>query len=123
MDWLLIVIAAVASGEAMLRLPLAGLARSLVVVSRKSARLLQSARISDHWKARVLPAYALRMAGASVGFFAMLCLGLVPVIFVGLLHRGGVSDWLALLLRPLPVLILSAVSIAYIWIRLRLTRV
>lgn len=123
MDWVLLLVAAVAVSELMLRLPLLRMARSLVTVSQKSMRLLQSKRISDHWKERILPAYSARMARASVGFFALLCLSLVPVMIVGLVHTGGVEDWLRLLMRPLSMLFLCAVSIAYIWMRLRLTRV
>lgn len=123
MNLVLLAVAAVIVSEAMLRLPLLATLGTLADVSRKSARLLASKRISDHWKERVLPAYSLRMARSSLSFFALLLLSLLPVIIVGLVHSGGEREWLAYLMRPLSMLILCAVSISYLVVRLRLSRV
>jgi hypothetical protein len=122
MDWLLLAIAAVAASELMLRLPLLPTARALVSVSRRSGKVLASKRISDHWKEKVLPAYSVRMAKASVGFFVLLCAALVPVVLLGFVHSGGIGGWMSLLMRPLSMLWLCAVSIAFIWVRFRVLR-
>jgi hypothetical protein len=122
MTWALLVAAAVLASEAMLRLPLLALARSVINVSGKSMRVLKSKRISDHWKERVLPAYSARMFKGSVGFFVTLCLALVPVVALGFLAPGGLGAWLHLLLTPLAIAVLCAASLAYIWLRVKLVR-
>jgi hypothetical protein len=123
MLWALIALAAVAASEAMLRLPLIAQARAVISVSRRSMHVLSARSISDHWKERVLPAYALRMAKGSVGFFLSLCLALLPVVLIGLVAPGGLSAWFETLLRPLSILVLCLVSLGYIWLRVKLLRV
>ena len=123
MIWLLIALSAVLASEAMLRLPLLAQARCVIEVSRKSMRLLASKRISDHWKERILPAYSLRMAKGSIGFFLSLCAALLPVVLLGLIAPGGLHAWFAALLSPLAILALCLISAAYIWIRVKVIRV
>jgi hypothetical protein len=123
MTWILVALAGILASEAMLRLPLIRSARGLAQVSKKSMHVLASKKISDHWKERILPAYSLRMARNSVGFFAFLCLALAPVALVGLAFPGGLAAWTETLLKPLVILVLCAVSIAYIWLRVKLSRV
>jgi hypothetical protein len=123
MIWLLVALAGVLASEVMLRLPLIGTIKGVIDVSRKSMRLLASKKISDHWKERVLPAYSLRMFKGSVGFFLLLCLGLLPVAVVGLACPGGLAAWAEVLLRPLVILFLCVVSLGYIWLRVKFSRV
>ena len=119
MIWVLLALAAVLASEAMLRLPLIAQAKSVADVSRWSMHVLRARRISDHWKERVLPAYSLRMAKGSIGFFISLCLALLPVALLGFVAPGGVDAWFDMLL----MLVLCLVSICDIWLRLKLTRV
>lgn len=58
--------------EVALASPLFRLIQTLAVKGRKSARLLGSRRISDHWKEQILPAYALTMLRASLLILAWL---------------------------------------------------
>ncbi len=58
--------------EAAFASPLARLIRTLAVKSRKSARLIWSKRISDHWKERILPVYSLTMFWTSLQILAWL---------------------------------------------------
>jgi hypothetical protein len=121
--WLLVVVAAVLASEAFLRLPLMARIKSVSVTSQKAMRVLKSARISDHWKERILPAYALRIGLGSVTFFGLLLVALLPVVIVGLAFPGGLADWAEELMRPVVIAVLCVVSLAYIWIRLKITRV
>lgn len=121
-DVLLLLLAAVLASEVLLRLPLLAQARHIVSVTRKSAATIRSARISDHWKERVLPAYSLRMGIHSVLFFLLLCVVAAPVMAVGLTASGGMAGWLDLLLRPWAIAVLCAGSVLYIWARIRLSR-
>ena len=121
--WLLVVVAAVLASEALLRLPIVAKIKAVSEASQKAMRVLKSRRISDHWKERVLPAYAKRIGFGSVAFFVMLCAGLLPVLVVGLVYPGGLAAWAEALLRPLVILVLCVVSLGYIWVRSRLARV
>lgn len=122
MIWFLVALAAVLASEAMLRLPLLSQARSVIDVSSRSMRVLRSKRVSDHWKERILPAYSKRMAIGSIGFFLSLCLALLPVAMLGVVAPGGFDVWLHHLLRPSAIAVLCAVSLAYIWLRLKFSR-
>jgi hypothetical protein len=121
--WLLVIVAAVLASEAFLRLPLIDRIKTVSATAQKAMRVLKSSRISDHWKERILPAYALRIGLGSVTFFGLLLAGLLPVLLAGLIFPGGLVLWAEELMRPLVIAVLCAVSLAYIWARLKLTRV
>ena len=123
MVWILLVLAAILASEAMLRLPLITQAKSVIDVSGRSMRVLQSKRISDHWKERALPAYSARLFKGSVGFFLTLCIALLPVVVLGFAAPGGMAAWMHLLLTPLAIAVLCVASLAYIWLRVKLVRV
>ena len=120
--WVFVLAAAVLASEAFLRLPLNDRIRTVTATARKSGQVLRSKRISDHWKERVLPAYSWVIGKGSILFFAMLCLALAPVALLGLVFPGGFEAWLAELLRPLVIVVLCLFSVAYIWLRLKVTR-
>ena len=69
-----------------------------------------------------MPAYSWVIGKGSILFFAMLCLALAPVALLGLVFPGGFEAWLAELLRPLVIVVLCLFSVAYIWLRLKVTR-
>lgn len=117
MLWSLLILAAVLAGEVLWRLPLLAQLRAVVAAARKSAHVLASSKVSDHWKERVLPAYAWRIGRGSVRFFALLCLGLMPVVLIGLAFPGGLAAWGAALMRPAAIAVLCAVSLIYLWLR------
>ena len=119
-DIILLTVAAVAASELILHLPLMQQVHGLNRASRSSARVIASKRISDHWKERVLPAYSGRMARHSITFFVLLCVALAPVALLGFLAPGGFEAWLELLMTPLAIILLCGVSIAYIFLRLKM---
>ena len=122
MIWLFVLVAAIMASEAFLRLPLLPVVRRVTDTARKSGRVLASKRISDHWKERVLPRYSWIIGTGSVQFFALLMLALAPVAVLGLVFPGGFSAWAAALMRPAVIAALCLVSIAYVWLRLRVIR-
>ena len=77
--WLLVIGAAILASEAFLRLPVMARIHRVAAYSQKAMRVLQSKHISDHWKERVLPAYALRIGAGSVMFFVLLCAALSQI--------------------------------------------
>lgn len=121
--WFLVCAAAILASEAFLHLPVMDRINGVAASSRKAMRVVRSPRISDHWKERVLPRYALNIGAGSVTFFVLLCLALLPVLAAGLLYPPGLAAWGEELMRPLVILILCVVSLGYIWIRLRMRRV
>lgn len=81
-------LAAILVVEIALASPLIKLLGALAAHGRKSLLLISSKRISDHWKERMLPVYALRMLRASL--LALLWLmSLIVVFALGL----GAGDW------------------------------
>jgi len=121
-NYLLLIIAAIAASELLLRLPVLHQVQKITSVTRKSAATIRSNRISDHWKERVLPAYSLHMGGCSILFFLLLCMVALPVILAGFVAPDGMERWLSMLLQPVPILILCASSLLYILARTRLAR-
>lgn len=117
--WVLLIAAGLLASEAFLRLPLVAQLQRMSSSARKSGMVLRSKRISDHWKETILPAYAWRLGKASVTFFVLMCLGLLPVVVLGLLFPGGLHAWGAALMRPMAIVVLCAVSLGYVWLRLK----
>ncbi len=121
-ELVLLAAGAVVASELFLRLPLMQQVNIVVGTAQRSAATLRSKRISDHWKEIVLPAYSLRIAGASLLFFLLLCMAVLPVALIGLLAGGGLDHWLKLLMRPFAIAMLCLCSILYIFVRSRLAR-
>lgn len=115
--WVLVVVAAILASEAFVRLPVLQKIGTVAATSQKAMKLVRSARVSDHWKERILPVYALKIGMGSVSFFLLLCAALLPVLLAGLLYPPGLSAWSHALLSPLVIVILCAVSLGYIWLR------
>jgi len=118
--WFLVIVAAILASEAFVRLPVMARIQGVAAYSQKAMRVLQSKRISDHWKERILPAYALRIGGGSVMFFVMLCAALLPVAAAGLLYPGGLRAWSEALISISAIVVMSVVSLGYIWLRLQI---
>lgn len=115
--WALVVGAALLASEAFLHLPIMARIGAVSGYAQKAMRVLRSTRISDHWKERILPAYALRIGAGSATFFLLLCAALLPVLIAGLIYPGGLWAWSEALMRPLVILVLCVVSLGYIWLR------
>lgn len=120
--WLRLLVAAGLASEVFMRLPILPTLRKAGLAATKSQRLLRSKRISDHWKERMLPRYALSIGVNSLMFFGLLCLVVAPVILVGLTDPAGIDAWLAGLMTAPDLIGLFVVSLAYIALRARLKR-
>jgi len=120
--WALLLVAAVIACELFLRLPLMTAIRGATATAGKASRLLRAKRISDHWKERILPVYAVKIAGNSLKFFGFLCLVLGAVVLVGLAAPGGLAGWIAFLARPVVIVALCLVSIPYMVLRSRMAK-
>ncbi|MFT3966269.1 MAG: hypothetical protein QM690_10340 [Sphingobium sp.] len=75
MSWLLVLLTICLGAELFERLPIARTAALTMDSCARAGRIFLSPHISDHWKERVMPAYALRMGRLSLnlmGCFLML---------------------------------------------------
>lgn len=123
MIWLLAVIGAIVSSELIFRLPILPQVRTMTGATAKAARTIRSARISDHWKERALPAFAGRLMFSSVAFFGLLVIAVTPTILLGVFVDGGIPAWLGQLVRPAVLGVLIGVSVLYILLRKKVTSV
>lgn len=73
--------------EVALRSPLIGHVHALLDRSGRALRLIGNAKISDHWKERILPSYALSMLRASV--LILLWLAGLAFLFFACLYLGA----------------------------------
>lgn len=80
-------LAVVPTVELALASSLAASIRRMATLSRKSVAIVKSANISDHWKQKILPAYALDMFGRSL--WVLFLLIVVASVFVMGLYCGG----------------------------------
>ena len=115
--WLRLLVAAVLATELLLRLPLLPTIRRATSAAAKSQKLLKSKRISDHWKERLLPYYALVIGRNSVFFFVLLCAAILPVVLIGLTDPAGIAGWGASLLQPRNLIGLVILSLGYVMLR------
>lgn len=119
MSWVLLILCSAAFIELFLRLGVMRRVGALAAVASRSVSVLRSPRISDHWKERVLPRYAGRMAGFSLALFGLMVACLSP-FFVALL----VSDYFGLgferlVVTPQAALAGTLVAIIYAKARMR----
>jgi hypothetical protein len=122
MPWLRILVSAVVASELLVRFPLIPALGRARAAADKSGRLLRSKRVSDHWKERMLPVYAGAIARNSLIFFGLLCVAILPVILIGYGYPGGLTAWLSVLMKPVSIALLCALSILYLIVRTRLAR-
>ena len=117
-----VAVATVAACELALRLPLRRVLAALVATPRRIAHVIGAKSISDTWKERVLPAYAGRLMGASLGLLALLLVIAAPVVLAAALATGSAQAGGAFLMN-LPVLLLMlAGGSLYVFARLKLSR-
>ncbi len=118
---LAIAVATIVACEVALRSPLIRMLSTLTGSARKAGSVVRSDRISDHWKEKVLLTYALRIMGASLGLLLCLIAIAIPVVLAASVVEGSLAAGSALLLRPLPLVLMIAVGVVWIWGRRRLT--
>jgi hypothetical protein len=117
MNWALIFAATLVACEILLALPFQAKLSTVTGFSTKAARVVSSAKVSDHWKERALPAFALRIGLACMALLGMLVLIIVPFGLAGLLYDGGPVALTETMLRPLVTLGMIVGSIGYMKLR------
>ena len=113
------------SAELLVRLPLVETVQNFFKTLKKSAHIITSKAISDHWKEVVLPRLAMRMIGQSLTAFALMLLCVSPFLVALLIGNSLSLDLLGDLLDPVFILFITAVAWIYLgvvrkWIHARI---
>ncbi|MDH3588069.1 MAG: hypothetical protein OEQ74_01565 [Gammaproteobacteria bacterium] len=87
MNWIILVACCVFFVEAFVRLRFLQRVGELNALLHKVARTIRSSRISDHWKERVIPRYAITLFLMSIKLFAIL-LTTMSAFFVAAIVSG-----------------------------------
>jgi hypothetical protein len=88
MDILFVTTISILSVEYFFYLPVANLGKGLLKIMKNSLRVLNSGRISDHWKEIVLIRYAMDILKTTV-YLLLILLGFLLLIIVGSLFFDG----------------------------------
>lgn len=119
MAWALLVLGTIAVAELFLRLPIAAAARGILGTARRAQRTIRSARISDHWKEKVLLAYAARLFAGSLRIFGLVVLAVLPLALLAGLGAAAGIDLGPQLTRLPGILVSVAVACGYVVLRRR----
>jgi Sulfotransferase family len=119
--WALLVLATLATSELLHRLPVLDQIRGAANTATRAGRLIANRAVSDHWKERALQRYALRIAASSLSALGLLLVAVAP--FLALVLGGAFlgTDLAGLVLSWQGMLACSAVAIAYLLLRPRLS--
>lgn len=83
-SWLLVIAVSCLAAELFSRLPFERTVSRMARCGGRASRIISSRRVSDHWKERILPSYALRMARHTLTltlYFAVLAAAIAAVLF------------------------------------------
>ena len=119
--WQLFVLQACAllSSELILRLPLRTYAKYLNNLTVRIFKVLRSMRISDHWKEKAMPLYAMRLVFISLILPFLLFLALAPLGLGMWVVTDNMDSWFILALNPLFISAVTACSLLYLSMRVR----
>lgn len=118
-DALLLAVLCVGVVEIALRLPFAPLAARAQATGTKALRTMQASRVSDHWKERVMLAYAKTMLGCSLRLAGMLILVFGAVGLIALAFDTIAPGFSAFLLGMTGLLFSLVFATGYVLLRRR----
>ncbi len=103
--------------ELFVRLKIIRLATQPALLAQRSVKLIQSERISDHWKERALPAYSQRMFASTFRLLGALLIAFSPfAIAIVLTPYIDVPVW-AELTSLRGIVFSTVVAFAYLFVR------
>lgn len=122
MAWLFAALAAVGFVEAMARLPFPQSLAAYRSLVGKVAATVASKRISDHWKERALPRYAVRMLRTTLIIAACLVVTLAPAGALWVLARATGVAFPDLSTSWIGIAGMTAIAFVYLGVRRSLVR-
>jgi len=114
MNWLIIFLATLISAELLVRLPLVATVQNFFKTVSKSAHIITSKAISDHWKEIMLPRLAMRMIWQSLAAFVLMVVAVAPFLIALVVSNSLSLDLLHDLLDPFVILFVSVVAWIYL---------
>jgi hypothetical protein len=112
--------ATLAAVELALRLPLVPTISALLFRARRIVAVIRAPRISDAHKERVLPVYALRLAGLSLALLALLLAIASPFLLVGVVVFPGLNAFAAAMIDPWLLVLMLAIASGWLALRRRM---
>jgi len=122
MDWICLGIGILLSAELFTHLPVNQSFYKLVYTAQQATRILISPHISDHWKEKVLPRYALQIFTRSLILFLLFMLVLVPFGIIMLLSEQATIETTNLALSLKGIVFSIGICIIYFLIRSRVVK-
>ena len=113
LDYIYLIVACIFSIELLIRLQLMSYVNSAVKISRKVLHIIITSRISDHWKEKMVPAYAFILLKNSLLILGILFLIILVFSFFMLLS----SKFLVLLLSVTGIATSIIISLTYLKLR------
>ncbi len=103
--------------ELWLRIPVIPRLKTLADTVLKSQRVITSKRISDHWKEKILLAYAQTLFLQTLWIFALFIVVFSPLAVGGFVMSSVGIDVFSLFLTGPGIVISIAVVFSYVWAR------
>ena len=119
MLWLLAAFSGIGFVEIFLRLPVRAEISKLIGTAGKSARVIRSTRISDHWKEKVLLVYSGQIFQSTVGVTFRIVLALGPLVGLTILATFLALPLAEFMLSWQGLLFTTIVALAYAKLRVR----
>lgn len=117
MQWVLASLVGIGFVEILLRLPLSVVLKRFLIISSKAKRVIRSPKISDHWKERILPIYAIELFKITLRIALYLFLAMLPILLLLVLADAfGIPLW-EFMLSLVGILFVTALSIGYATVR------
>lgn len=116
-QFLIIATGTVISSELLLHIPLFSVIKSDIKLIKKIVFVLSSSNISDHWKERVVQAYALKLLKFSLLIPLLLFLILTPFGFALWVSSQSLENFISLSLDFWLIIFVAIVSTLYLKIR------
>ena len=116
-DWLLLIVGSICFVELFLRLNALARIKDLNELLGKVARVLRSAKISDHRKEIVLPSYALQLFKLSLLIFAILAASCSGFLILGLVSSLLGGRFVDLSASVIGIIVCTVSALAYAALR------
>ncbi len=113
MNHLLLSLVCILSVELFIRLNFSSILDSILKVTRKATYVIPQKNISDHWKEKVIPAYALRMMKYSLQILLILLL----ILSLFLIADFFFNDFFALTLSLIGIVESLVFAFGYVFLR------
>jgi hypothetical protein len=122
-DWVLVCISTFLAVEVFLRTSLKRNIGELLDYTKRSYATIASKKISDHWKEKVLPRYALRIFVNSSGLLFCLFLAVSPILVEDFIGKQFGANVLDKMMTPLGIGASIILASFYVYFRTKVLNV